>query len=151
MSAALQLVLHVRNTNLLRSMLLEGCKLVAYDDSTGLKLGTANHGPLVLGPRSLTALTVQLPNLGGSLSGEGQRALAASFLAKKVLLVTVLATASSRLPVKGRRGETLPSVSATTNSSRRVDLSALAKEPFFQRQPTAPKAEGGEPVHDVKV
>lgn len=150
-SAALQLVLHVRNTNLLRSMLLEGCKLVAIDAGTGLKLGSAQQGPLVVGPRSVTQLSVSLPQIGSSLSGEDQRALAASFLAKKVLFVTVLATASSRLPTKTKRGEEASTMSVATNSSRRIDLAALTKEPFFQRAPAAPKEADAAPVHDVPL
>jgi hypothetical protein len=70
-SAAMQLVLSLKNGNMLRSMLLEQCKLTVFEADTGLKLG--------------------------SLPQEEQRRLAAMFLAKKALLLTIVATASSRV------------------------------------------------------
>jgi len=128
-SAALQLVLSLRNNNILRSMLLEQCKLTVFDDETGLKLGSAQQGSLVLSPFSTTQVTVALNQLANALPPPEQRRLAAAFLAKKALLLTIVATASSRIPKKGTTASQV-----STNSSRRVDLSALAKEPFFQRQ-----------------
>ena len=55
-SAALQLVLNVRNNNMLRSMLLEQCTLVAYEAATSLKLGSAQQGSLVIAPFTTTPL-----------------------------------------------------------------------------------------------
>ena len=149
-SAALQLVLSLRNGNMLRSMLLEHCKLTAYETETGLKLGSTQQGSLVLSPLQSTKVTLSLPGLGSSLPPPEQRRLASTFLAKKALLLTIVATASSRLPVKGSKAS-----SVSTNSSKRVDLSALTKEPFFQRAP-APQPEppaDGTPTkpHDVPV
>jgi len=129
-SAALQLVLSLDNRNMLRSMLLEQCKLTVFDAETGLKLGTSQQNSLVLDPFKRTAVTVTMPGLAGSLPPPEQRRLAGTFLGKKALLLTVVATASSRLPVKGSRP-----ASVSTNSTRRIDFSALVKEPFFQRQP----------------
>ena len=60
-SAALQLVLSVRNGNLLRSMLLEQCKLTAYETETGLKLGSTQQGSLVISPLSTTKVTSTSP------------------------------------------------------------------------------------------
>jgi hypothetical protein len=172
-SAALQLVLSIKNTNMLRSMLLEQCKLTAYDAETGLKLGSTQQGSVVLSPFSTTSATISLQGLANSLPQPEQRrcaprlrsarrppllqtcpssrasralprSLAASFLSKKALLLTIVATASSRLPVKGSKAE-----SVSTNSSRRIDLSALTKEPFFQRAQAPPPEETG--VHDVPL
>ena len=132
-SAAVQLVLKLRNSNMMRSMLLEQCKVTAFDDETGLKLGSAQQGSLVLSPFSTTQVTVSLNQLAGALPPPEQRRLAAAFLAKKALLLTLVATASSRIPKKGTTA-----AQVTTNTSRRVDLSALTKEPFFQRAPAPP-------------
>lgn len=67
---------------------------------------------------------------------------AAVFLAKKAIFLTIVATASSRLPQKGS------TAAQVTSHSRRhaVDLSALTKEPFFQRAhmpPPQPSGGGG--------
>ena len=72
---------------------------------------------------------------------------AAAFLAKKALLLTIVATASSRLPQKDSSA-----TQVTSRSQRhRVDLAALTKEPFFQRAPAAPKEADAAPVHDVPL
>jgi hypothetical protein len=146
-SAALQLVLNVRNNNMLRSMLLEQCTLVAYEAATSLKLGSAQQGSLVIAPFTTTRATISLQQLGGSLPQPEQRRLATEFLSQKALLLTIVATASSRLPFKGSKASTV-----ATNSSKRVDLSTLTKEPFFQRQQASVEEEAptSEPkVHDV--
>ena len=64
---------------------------------------------------------------------------AAAFLAKKALLLTIVATASSRLPQKDSSA-----TQVTSRSQRhRVDLAALTKEPFFQRaHPPSPPLDG---------
>jgi len=134
-SAAMQMVLSLRNGNLLRSMLLEGCKLTAFEAETGLKLGSAQQGALVLSPFSSTQVTVTLNGLASSLPPQEQRRLAQIFLGQKAILLTIVATATSRLPLKGSRSSQL-----TTNSSKRLDLSTHTKEPFFQRA-VAPPAE----------
>lgn len=103
-SAAVQLVLSLRNRNMLRSMLLEQCKLVAYEASTGLKLGSVQQGSLVLAPFSTTQATVTLSGLASSLPGEEQRRLAVEFLGQKALLLTIVATASSRVSASGPQG-----------------------------------------------
>ena len=77
-SAALQLVLSLRNSNMLQSMLLEQCKLTAYEDETGAKLGSTQQGPLVLSPLSTMQLTVALNSLAGSLPQPEQRRLASA-------------------------------------------------------------------------
>ena len=77
-SAALQLVLSLRNSNMLQSMLLEQCKLTAYEDETGVKLGSTQQGPLVLSPLSTMQLTVALNSLAGSLPQPEQRRLASA-------------------------------------------------------------------------
>ena len=109
--------------------------VTAYDEATGLKLGSALQSSLVVSPFSTTKVTVALNSLGGNLPPPEQRQLAATFLAKKALLLTLVATASSRIPKKGTAAE-----SVTSNSTRKVDLSSLTKEPFFQRAyaPSAP-------------
>ena len=43
------------------------------------------------------------------------------------------------------------STPVTVNATRRVDLSALTKEPFFQRAPPPPPPPPGTEVHDVPV
>jgi len=144
-SAALNLVLSLGNSNMLRSMLLEQCKLVVYEDETGLKLGSAQQGSLVLSPFSSTQVTVALNSLASALPLPEQRRLAAAFLAKKALLLTVVATASSRVP---KRGSSISSVSS--NSSRRVDLAALAKgEVFFQRASLPTTGDDEDTIHDA--
>jgi len=149
-SAALQLVLNIKNSNLLRSMLLEQCKLTAFEDSTGLKLGSTQQNSLVLTPFSSTKVTVTLQQLAGGLPQPEQRRLAADFLGKKALFLTIVATASSRIPTKGSKASEV-----STNSSKRVDMSGLLKEPFFQRAQAEPKAADAaaddDKVHDVKV
>ena len=134
-SAAVQLVLQLKNPNLLRSMLLEHCKLTAYDDETGLKLGSVQQGSLVLQPFSTTQVTVTLNQMGSSLPSPEQRSLASAFLSKKALLLTLVATASSRIPKRGSNATTV-----TSNATRRVDMSSLTKEPFFQRAAPPPDA-----------
>ena len=99
-SAALQLVLSVKNSNL-RAMLLEGCRLTAYEDGTNLKLGATQQGALVVSPFSTTQVTVTLQQLAGALPPPEQRRIATAFLAKKALLLTIVATATSRIPKKG--------------------------------------------------
>ena len=149
-SAAAQLVVRLTNANMFRSMLLEACKLTVYEEETGLKLGTATQNSLVLAPFSSTQVTLSLNALAGSASQAEQRRLAALFLAKKALMLTLVATASSRLPLKGSR-----SVEVSSNSSRKLDLSTLTKEPFFQRAPPPPPPpdEGAKKSekHDVPI
>lgn len=143
-SAALQLVLNVRNSNMMRSMLLEHCKITAYDSETGAKLGSTQQGSIVLSPFQSTKVTISMPGLASSLPQPEQRRLAAAFLSKKALLLTLVATASSRLPTRNSKP-----TSVSTNSSKRVDLSALTKEPFFQRAAAVPTEEPT--VHDVPL
>ena len=146
-SAALQLVLTLKNTNLLRSMLLEHCKLTVFEADTGLKLGSVQHSGAVLKPFATQSVTLSLKDLAGSLPQEEQRRLAGVFLANKALLLTIVATASSRIPIKGSKASEVSS-----NSSKRLDLASLTKEPFFQRAPPPPPEEGAEATdrpHDV--
>ena len=95
-SSALQLVLSLKNRNMLRSMLLEQCKVAVFEEETGLKLGSVQQNSLVLAPFSTTSVTLSLQGLASQLPQE-QRRLAAMFLAKKALLLTIVATASSRV------------------------------------------------------
>jgi len=145
-SAAMQLVLQVRNSNLFRGLVLESCKLTAFEAATGLKLASNVHErPMLVSPRNSVQVTVPLTSVGGSLPDVEQRRLAALFLGEKALLLTLVATATSRLNVKGA-----PSKPVTTNSSRRVDLAPLTKEPFFQRAPPPPPPPPtADEVHDV--
>lgn len=96
-SSALQLVLSLKNRNMLRSMLLEQCKVAVFEEETGLKLGSVQQNSLVLAPFSTTSVTLSLQGLASQLPQEEQRRLAAMFLAKKALLLTIVATASSRV------------------------------------------------------
>ena len=50
----------------------------------------------------------------------------------QALLLTFVVTATSRLPIKGSK-----SSQTSTNTTRRVDLSGLYKDPFFQALHTA--------------
>jgi len=148
-SAAVQLVLSVKNGNLLRALLLDGLTVSVYEAATGLKLGSANQGSLVIGAMTSTQVTLAVTRLGGSLPDGEQRRLASEFLSHKALLLTFVVTATSRLPIKGSK------VSQTsTNTTRRVDLSGLYKDPFFQRAPApAPPADATakDKVHDVPL
>ena len=145
-SAAVQFVVSLKNGNMLRSMLLEQCKLTAFETETGLKLGSVHQGSLVLSPFSSTQVTVSLQGLASGLPPPEQRRLAALFLAKVPLLLTIVATASSRLPVKGSKA-----AQETSNSTRKLDYSALTKEPFFQRAAPPPEATAEPTVHDVPL
>ena len=49
-----QLVLSVKNANFLRALLLDGLTVSVYEAATGLKLGTAAQGSLVIGARTRT-------------------------------------------------------------------------------------------------
>lgn len=144
-SAAMQLVLSVKNNNLFRAMLLESCKLTLFEEGTGLKLGSASQGSLVMPAFTTTQVSVVLQDMAANLPADEQRRLAKLFLAKNALAFTLVAAASSRLPVKGST-PTLTSANAT----RRVDLSPLAKEPFFQRAAPVPVDDEGV-VHDVPL
>ena len=64
---------------------------------------------------------------------------AAVFLAKKAIFLTIVATASSRLPQKGSTAAQVTSHS----KMHTVDLSALTKEPFFQRAHEPPPRPSG--------
>ena len=96
-SAAAQFVLSIKNSNVLRQMLLEQCKLTVYEAATGLKLGSVQQSSLVLSPFTTTSATLSLQGLGGNLAAPEQRRLAGIFLSKKALLLTIVATASSRV------------------------------------------------------
>ena len=48
----MQLVLSVKNANFLRALLLDGLTVSVYEAATGLKLGTAAQGSLVIGARA---------------------------------------------------------------------------------------------------
>ena len=50
----MQLVLSVKNANFLRALLLDGLTVSVYEAATGLKLGTAAQGSLVIGARANT-------------------------------------------------------------------------------------------------
>lgn len=146
-SAAVQLVLQVSNSNLFRGLILENVKLVAFEKATGLKLTSSVHErPMLVSPRNTVQLTMSLNGLGGALPNAEQRRLASLFLSEKALLLTLVATATSRVNLKGAKGDATP---ITTNTSRRVDLSALVKEPFFQRAPPPPSVPMEDIVHDV--
>ena len=67
----------------------------------------------------------------------------------KALLLTFVVTATSRLPIKGSKAS-----QTSTNTTRRVDLSGLYKDPFFQRAPAPappPDAATKDKVHDVPL
>ena len=65
------------------------------------KLGATQQGALVVSPFSTTQVTVTLQQLAGALPPPEQRRIATAFLAKKALLLTIVATATSRIPKKG--------------------------------------------------
>mmetsp|Transcript_46241 Transcript_46241/g.114682 ORF Transcript_46241/g.114682 Transcript_46241/m.114682 type:complete len:284 (+) Transcript_46241:19-870(+) len=143
-SAALQIVLQVRNSNFFRALVFEGCKLTAFDEN-GVKLASLLHDrAMMVSPMNTVKVTMNLNGLGGALPSEEQRRLAATFLREKALLLTLVATATSRMNVKGSAAKPL-----AANSSRRIDLRALAKEPFFQRAPQPPPPPAEDVVHDV--
>lgn len=97
-SAALQVVLSVKNANLLRAMLLESCKVAAFEEASGTKLGSQVHErPFLVQPFSTAQLTVPIPSLGGSLPPPEHRRLASHFLSEKALLLTLVATCTSRV------------------------------------------------------
>ena len=52
----------------------------------------------------------------------------------------------SQLPKKGSEATV-----TTSNSTRKLDFSALTKEPFFQRAHAAPPPEAEDKVHDVPL
>jgi len=146
-SVAVQAVLSISNGNPFRSMLLESCKVVALDAVTGLKLGSALQGPLVVSPYSKTQVTLHMRDVGGATSPEEQRKMATTFLYNKALLLGFVATATSRLPLKDSKlSKTSTEVS---NATRKVDFSAMYKEPFFQRAAPPPTEEVS--VHDVPL
>ena len=69
----------------------------------------------------------------------------------KALLLTFVVTATSRLPIKGSKAS-----QTSSNTTRRVDLSGLYKDPFFQRAPVAAPhpdaaAAAKDKVHDVPI
>lgn len=143
-SGTLQLVFAVRNPNLFRTMQLESCRITVLEQATGLKLGSGNQGPFLLPKMHTTQLTMPLRDIGGGLPREEQRRLAELFLRHKALLLTILATCTSKLP-KEKTSKTI-----STNTSRRLDLASSAKDPFYVKPPPPPCAEGGEEsVHDV--
>eukprot|EP00908_Phaeocystis_cordata_P026892 Transcript_942.p1 GENE.Transcript_942~~Transcript_942.p1 ORF type:complete len:285 (-),score=111.19 Transcript_942:1117-1971(-) len=148
-SAAVQLVLSVRNSNLLRALLLDGLTLSVYEAETGLKLGSATQGALMIGAMTNTQVTLAVTRLGTALPPPQQQRLASSFLSHKALLLTFVVTATSRLPIKGSKA-----TQTSSNTTRRVDLSGLYKDPFFQRAPTAVPPTGAaddDKVHDVPI
>jgi len=61
------------------------------------------------------------------------RAPAQIFLRHKALLLTIVATATSRLPLKGSRVGKV-----TTNTSNRLELKAMTKDPWYVRPPPPP-------------
>jgi hypothetical protein len=132
-SASLQLVLSVRNTNLLREMALEECHVRVYEESTGLLLGSATHGALVVSKLTNNQVNLPVRQLGAAVPQPQQRRLAEAFLRHKALLLTIVATATSRLPLKGSRMGKV-----TTNVSRRLDLKVMAKDPWYVRPPPPP-------------
>jgi len=147
LSSTLQLVLSVRNSNLFGSMLLEECKVVVYDEATGFKLGTATHGALYIEPMRSLQVNLAVKQAGGSLPPPEQRRLVEAFLRHKALLLTIVATATSKIPSKGAK-----SSQVTSNSTKRLDLGAMFKDPFYTRPPPPPKEEKEEPtVHDVPI
>jgi len=146
-SAAVQLVLQVRNANFFRALVLENCKLATWEAETSLKLASTMHErPMVISPLSTASLTLNVPSLGGSLPASEQRRLAGVFLSQKALFLTFVATATSRMNAKGSK-----SSAVSTNSTKRVDLTPLAKEPFFQRAPPPPPPPEEDVVHDVPL
>lgn len=152
-SAAAQVVLSVKNSNFLRSMLLENCRVFAYEgeavDGTlrSLRLADAQQNSLVVSPLSTTQVTVTLNGLGSSLPQPEQQRLVMKFLSEKALLLTLVATATSRIPLKGSKVMKLAS-----NVSRVIDMKRLYKEPFFQRDLPAPTPPAdADQVHDVPL
>lgn len=147
MSTAVQAILSVRNSNLLRALLLDGFTLSVYEASTGLKLGAATQGSLMINQITSTQVTLAVTRLGSSLPQEEQQRLAADFLRSKALLLTFVVAATSRLPIKGSK-----STQTSSNTTLRVDFSTMYKDPFFQRAPAVEEpAAGGPEVHDVPI
>ena len=145
-SATLQAVLNVGNRNLLDLLLLEACKVTVYEARTGLKLGSASSNALTISPFSSTTVSVNVLGIGANAPQPEQKRIASTFLEKKWLLLTFVATATSRLPFKGSKAS-----SVTSNATRRVDLSSMYKEPWTQRAPAPPAADDASKVHDVPV
>uniref|UniRef100_A0A7S2BW03 Uncharacterized protein n=1 Tax=Haptolina brevifila TaxID=156173 RepID=A0A7S2BW03_9EUKA len=114
--------------------MLDECKVAVFEAATGLKLGSVLQGSLVVNAYSSIETTLTVNGLAEKLPQREQRRLATDYLAKKALLVTLVATASSRLPIKSSTPTT-----TTSNNTRRVDFNALHKDsshnPFFQRAP----------------
>jgi len=148
MSSSVQAILSVRNANLLRALLLDGFTLSVYEASTGLKLGAATQGSLMINQMTNTQVTLAVTRLGSSLPQEEQQRLAADFLRSKALLLTFVVTATSRLPIKGSK-----TTQTSSNTTRRVDFSTMHKDPFFQRAPVVeePATATGDEVHDVPI
>jgi len=146
LSSTLQLVLSVRNRNLLRSMMLEACRVHVLEEATGLKLGASSHGTMFVPPMRSLQLNLAIKEFGGSLPPPEQRRLAELFLRHKALLLTIVATATSKIPLK-----TAKTAEHTTNSSRRLELAALAKDPFYTRPPPPPKVDPDDSMHDVPL
>jgi len=132
-ASTLQLGLSLRNANFFGSMLLEGCTVIVYEAASGLKLGTATHGQLMLPAMRTMQVNLAVKGVGESLPQPEQRRLAEIFLEHKALLLTIVATATSKLPLKGSKSN-----SDTRNSSRRLDLSTMAQDPFYERPPPPP-------------
>jgi len=147
LSSTLQLVLSVRNSNLFSSMLLEECAVTVFEAATGQKLGVAKHGRLHVEPRQTMQVNLALVQAGSGLPPPQQRRLAEVFLRHKALLLTIVATATSKIPLK-----TAKSSQVSANSSKWVDLSKLLKDPFYSRAPPPPQEEKAEPaVYDVPI
>ena len=133
LSASVQLALTLTNADWLRPAVLDECKVVVYEEATNLRLGAATHGPIHVGARSKVAVSLALKGFGASLPRDEQRRLSELFLRHKALILTLVATATSRLPrVKGAMPATSSPV-VRTSSAKKLDLAAAFKDPFFQR------------------
>jgi len=130
LSAAVQLVLAVHNGNALRTLLLDGVTLSVYEAGTGLKLGSGTQGSFMVGAMTDTQVTVAVARLGSALPPPQQQRIASDFLTHKALLLTFVVTATSRLPIKGSK-----TIQTSSNTTRRVDLAGLYKDPFFSAPP----------------
>ena len=71
-----QLVLSVRNTNFVREMALEECHVKVYEESTGLLLGSATHGALVVNKLTNSQVNLPVRQLGSAVPQPEQRRLA---------------------------------------------------------------------------
>ena len=129
-SSTVQLALSLKNSNPFRALLLQGCNVAVYEAATGFKLGSATHGLIRIPARRTLSVNLAVKRFCESLPPPEHRRLSELFLRHKAILLTLVATATTRLPLKSSKNNQL-----TTNSTRRLDLGVSFKDPFYQRTP----------------